>query len=530
MGSAAVLVEVGGLDEAMALHARLAAAPPAGVVDIVPAAATVLVKIDRGMLSPERAREWIAAAAAEPAPAAGVAGELVLPVVYDGADLAEAARLLGMGPDALAARHAATAWTVAFTGFAPGFGYLVGADWDLDVPRRREPRTRVPAGAVGLAGRFSGAYPRETPGGWQLIGTTSAALFDPDTERPALLVPGVRVRFEPVRAATVVPAAPSPTGSPARPARPDAPVDPGPRRGPMRPGIRILTPGLLATVQDGGRPGRAAAGIASGGAADADAWALANRLLGNDGDAAAIEVVLGGLRAVAEGDLEVVVTGAWAMLSIDGWPRDPFVVHPWPSGSELRLDGFLGGARAYLAVRGGWDAAVVAGSRATDTLAGLGPAPLRAGDRLPVGEAVARAVPALPLHPWGLPPVGTDAAPLEIPFVRGPRDDWFTAGALTALGDAVWTVSADADRVGIRLDGPELERSRGGELPSEGMVPGAIQVPPAGRPVIFGVDGPVTGGYPVIGVVTGLGRSRLAQTRPGDRVRLRPVASPGRSV
>lgn len=544
MGADAVLVEVAGLDEAMALHARLAAGPPAGVIDIVPAAASVLVRSDGGILSTERVRQWIAAAAVAAPPSAGAAGEVVLPVAYDGADLAEAARLTAASPEALAARHAATVWTVAFTGFAPGFGYLVGAGWDLDVPRRDTPRTRVPAGSIGLAGAFSGAYPRETPGGWQLIGTTPAVLFDPAADRPALLAPGVRVRFEPAHAAATAgaaTAAPGATTTAARGAAGTAPAPapdrarapapahvsgPAPAAMPQRGGIRILAPGLHATIQDGGRPGRAAEGIAAGGAADPAAWALGNRLLGNAAGAAAIEVVLGGLRAVAELDLEVVVTGAWAPLTIDGRPHDPFVVHPWPAGSELQLHGFLGGARAYLAVRGGWDAVAVAGSRATDTLSGLGPAPLRAGDRLSVARDVARAVPALPLHPWGLPPVGTEVAPLEVPFVRGPRDDWFTPGSLAALTDAVWTVSPDADRVGIRLDGPALERSRHGELPSEGMVPGAIQVPPAGSPVVFGVDGPVTGGYPVVGVVTALGRSRLAQSRPGDRVRLRPVAPP----
>ncbi|WP_091502131.1 5-oxoprolinase/urea amidolyase family protein [Microbacterium sp. cf332] len=519
LGRDAVLFEAGDLAGVMALHARLAAAVPPGVVDVVPAAETVLVRFDRARLTSDTVRAWVSAAAAGAAPAADALTPAVLPVRYDGTDLDDVASILGTSPEALVARHAATAWTVAFTGFAPGFGYLVGAGWDLNVPRLPSPRAQVPAGAVGLAGAFSGAYPRESPGGWRLIGTTDAVLFDPDGTRPALLAPGTPVRFLPARSRSVSRSpGPAPTSSPTLP-----PVSPAGHHAPR--GIRIVEPGARATLQDGGRPGRAAEGIAVSGAADRDAWALANRLLGNRAGAAAIEVVLGGLRAVAERDLAVVVTGGWAPVVIDGRPGDPFVVHAWPAGTELRLDGMLAGARAYLAVRGGWDAAPVVGSRSTDTLSGLGPAPLRAGDVVAVGEEIATDPPALPLHPWGLPDVGTDAAPLDVPFVPGPRDDWLTGTARRALAGETWTVSAAADRIGVRLEGPSLERSRSDELASEGMVPGAIQVPPSGLPVVFGVDGPVTGGYPVVGVVTAAGLGRLAQARPGDRVRLRPVAS-----
>lgn len=522
MGSDAVLVEVTDLAEAMALHARLAAAPPPGVVDIVPAAATVLVRVDAAVLPPATARAWISSAATRPAPTASAPAAVTLPIRYDGADLDELAAVLGISREALVARHAGTEWTVAFTGFAPGFGYLVGAGWGLDVPRRASPRTRVPAGSVGLAGVFSGAYPRETPGGWQLIGTTDAPLFDPHAERPALLVPGAVVRFDPsrsrVRGSDAAPrAAPDPT-TPTAPATPATPAPGAPARG-----IRVLAPGLQATFQDAGRPGRAADGIGAAGAADPAAWALANRLLGNRDGAAAIEVAVGGFRAVAERDLTVVVTGAWAPVEIDGRIGDPFVPHVWPAGMELHLGGFLGGARAYLAVRGGWDVAPVLGSRSTDTLSGLGPAQLRAGDVIPVGDDVSGPVPVLPLHPWGPPPAGTDAVPLDIPFTFGPRADWLTPKSIRLLAGETWVVSAAADRVGIRLDGPRLERSRAEELASEGTVPGAIQVPPAGHPVVFGPDAPVTGGYPVVGVVTAAGRSRLAQARPGDRVRLRPT-------
>jgi KipI family sensor histidine kinase inhibitor len=201
MGERALLAEVDDQGAVLALHRSLRGTRPAGVVDLVPAARTVLVEIDPRTIGLAEARAWIvrAAASAGARDAAEPAASVDLHVRYDGADLARTAALLALAPAELVARHAAAAWTVAFTGFAPGFGYLVSDDWAFDVPRRESPRTRVPAGVVGLAAGFTAAYPRETPGGWQLIGTLrpadAAKLFDPDAAAPALLAPGTRVRF-----------------------------------------------------------------------------------------------------------------------------------------------------------------------------------------------------------------------------------------------------------------------------------------------------------------------------------------------
>lgn len=253
-GESAVLVECDGLDEVLALHDTLAAAPLDGLLELVPAARTLLVAVDPDRAPLETAAAWVRRAApgarapvpADPgrvstagapstgamrpplqvpgrsgvvdagvgspdrmtdaahtatpadadANAAAAAATVAVPVVYDGADLEAAGALLDMTPEALVARHTAAAWRVAFIGFAPGFAYLVSDDWPFDVPRLDAPRTRVPAGAVGLAGGFSGVYPRESPGGWQLIGRTGLPLWDLAADPPALLTPGTRVRFE----------------------------------------------------------------------------------------------------------------------------------------------------------------------------------------------------------------------------------------------------------------------------------------------------------------------------------------------
>jgi len=197
-GSTALLVELDALDDVLALYAALADAPPAGVVDVVPAARTVLLVTDPARTTLTAVAD--AVRGTTPRPREPTAGDTVeLPVHYDGADLAELAGLLDLSPAELVRRHTAAEWTVAFCGFSPGFGYLVqpGAGWD--VPRRRTPRTTVPPGAVGLAGEFSGVYPRESPGGWQLVGRTDVAVFDLDRQPAALLAPGTRVRFTAVR-------------------------------------------------------------------------------------------------------------------------------------------------------------------------------------------------------------------------------------------------------------------------------------------------------------------------------------------
>lgn len=221
-GHAAVLVECDDLAEVLALHDALAADSPAGVVELVPAARTLLVSVDPAVLPLEVARGWIRragggapqigsgtgagaaagetvrASAGSHADAAAEADVIVVPVDYRGDDLHETAELLGVSPEALIGHHTAATWRVAFIGFAPGFGYLVSDDWPFQVPRLDAPRTRVPSGSVALAGAFAGAYPRESPGGWRLVGRTDAVLWDAASEPPALFAPARRVRFEPV--------------------------------------------------------------------------------------------------------------------------------------------------------------------------------------------------------------------------------------------------------------------------------------------------------------------------------------------
>ena len=195
-GDRALLVELPGLAEVAGLRAALERQPLPGQLDLVPAARTVLVHLDRAPAESDAAA--LRRLPLEPPPDPSDPEVVDLPVVFDGPDLADVSELTGRSVPALVEALTAVEFTVAFGGFAPGFGYLTGLPDELHVPRRATPRTRVPAGAVGLAGPFAGAYPRPSPGGWQLVGRTDTVLFDVDRDPPALLAPGRRVRFRQV--------------------------------------------------------------------------------------------------------------------------------------------------------------------------------------------------------------------------------------------------------------------------------------------------------------------------------------------
>lgn len=259
-------------------------------------------------------------------------------------------------------------------------------------------------------------------------------------------------------------------------------------------------------------------GVGHSGAADLASHDAANRLVGNDIDAATLEVTFGGLELRADRDIVVAVTGARVTPTIDGAPQGSYCTLALRAGSVLALSTPTSGVRSYVAIRGGIDAPRTLGSRSTDTLSGLGPPPVQLTDVLHLAREYAD---------W--PAAEQIPKPRDVPkhFLRvsfGPRDDWFTAGARRLLLEQSWTVTEDADRVGIRLDGARpLDRAIETELPSEGMVTGALQVPPSGKPVLFLADHPVTGGYPVIAVVCSADLPSAAQLTPGQSIEFRPA-------
>ena len=551
VGDRALLVECADLDDVLALHADLRAEPVPGQADLLAAASTVLVVVDHpeSMGAAAAALTGREVAAGERAPGR----EVVVETVYDGADLDAVAALTGLSREGVVGAHTGQSWTAAFGGFAPGFVYLAGEDRRLDAPRLDTPRTAVPAGSVAVGGPFSAVYPRRSPGGWRLIGRTAAVLWDLDREPPALVRPGDAVRFRAVRdvallagPSSALPAGPGPHGAPSSAGSP-AVVPPGapargevvlrtvpaqasstPSGGPL-PALVVVDAGPQSLVQDLGRPGLLDLGVSASGALDRGAARRANRLVGNPRGAAVVEALLGGLRVRAVTDVVVAVTGAAGPVTRSSGagaveaPRDaPFRL---AAGEELLVGAPVRGARSYLAVRGGIDVPAVLGSRSTDLLSGLGPAPLVRGQTLrvgaPPGEAVASRVDVPDLE------TGPEGGPVTVDVVPGPRADWFTADVLEALCGQVWSVGDDSNRVGLRLEGTPLRRTTSAELPSEGVVAGSVQVPSSGRPVVLLADHPVSGGYPVVGVVRDAHLDRLAQLRPGDGLRFRVGPAPG---
>lgn len=286
--------------------------------------------------------------------------------------------------------------------------------------------------------------------------------------------------------------------------------------------LEVLHTGPLAIVEDLGRAGLAHLGVTRSGAADRRAHRLANRLLANAEDAATIESLLGGLSVrVRGGALDIAVTGADAEPAVDGIPFGINSVQHVRDGQSITLGVPKSGLRSYLGVRGGIAVDPVLASRSFDTMSGLGPPPLRRGDLLPAGTPADR-FPDVDQAPVAAIPAG----PVAVRVVPGPRADWFDDPEALVRND--WVASEQADRVGVRLRGtPLTHRSHNRQLPSEGTTRGAIQVPPNGQPVILGPDHPVTGGYPVIGVVLDADTDALAQVRPGQAVRLRWVRATG---
>ncbi len=507
-GSHALLAELDGLDATLSLCDALRAEPPNGVIELVPAARTVLIRFDPSVTDADRLARHIAGV--DLATRAMPDGKVIdLPVAYDGEDLGDVGRALGLDVAEVIRRHAAATFTVAFTGFAPGFAYMSCDDPVFDVPRRAAPRPRIPAGSVALAGRFCAVYPTASPGGWQLIGRTQRAMWDLDRDPAALLAPGDRVRFRAVAESEMHPLADAAPSS----------CDASPRAG-----LRVTRADRPALFQDRGREGRAAEGISASGALDQMAFREANLCVGNPREAPALEVTFGGFALRADRAATLAVTGAPCAPRIraaDGRTLDAPMTAPFAldTGDELVLGAPSEGMRSYVALRGGFAVALVLGSASTDTLARVGPPPIGMGDVLVPANGPATSVDTGRPRPGRLPRSGEV---VEIEIMLGPRDDWFTSRGIESLLGQEWEITADSSRVGMRLrGGTPIDWREEGELPSEGTVRGAIQVPRNGQPVLFLADHPVTGGYPVIGVVAAKHLDLAGQAPIGARLRFR---------
>jgi len=501
IGPRTFLIELDDLDQTLGLLDALQQDPAPGIAEIVPGARTLLIRTKVGVLADSEMAQAIVARQPGKASATKRTGEMVeLPVTYDGDDLADVARHMGMTVAEVIAAHQAATWQVAFCGFAPGFAYMVGDDPRFRLPRRPSPRTRIPAGSVALADQFCGVYPQASPGGWQLIGRTVVPMWDMTREPPALLRPGVRCRFV-QREASVHPVA--------------VPDEPPPSQG-----LRILSTAFPILFQDEGRLGHAGQGVSASGALDLGSLRRANRAVGNASFASALEITLGPVRFRAEEKMVVALAGA-ALASVGGVTIPQGAAFALDAGDEVTIASPASGMRSYLALRGGYAVAKFLGSAASDTLAQIGPKAVTAGTVLAQARESAGMIGA----PETQRPMPRSGDVVELPVVLGPRTDWFTPDAVQLFLIQEWLVTPQSSRVGIRLQGrAPLTRSFDRELPSEGTETGAIQVPHTGQPVLFLADHPLTGGYPVIATLRPDALDTAGQLPPGSRIRFVAVA------
>ena len=500
-----VTVNARAIATALAVRARA----PAGMREVRATFRSVAVEFDPLQANRDQMADVLMSAAVTRA-LVPPGREIEIPVVYggeQGPDLADVASRSSMREAELIAEHADRPYHVFMLGFAPGFPYLGPVSDRIDAPRRATPRLRVPAGAVGIAGRQTGIYPRTSPGGWALVGRTNVRLFDPGRTAAALVQPGDRVRFVPVERLDFE----------------EAPAGQAVPRTPAGTALTVIAPGLLTTVQDAGRWGWQSSGVPVGGALDRAALAEANESVGNDSEAAVLEATLPGLELRAEHACVVAIAGGDLGATIDGRAVPMATAVEVRAGSTVSLATRRSGARAYLAFTGGIDVAAVLGSRSTELGAGFGGfngRPLRAGDRLATGGRLG-STPAPQHGRHGVVARGPEpGGSVRLRVLPGPHDDWLGGDAIDALVRTRFTVTPQSNRMGYRLHGSggPLRYLDRGEMISDATVTGGIQVPPDGQPILLMADRQVTGGYPMLATVITADLPLAAQLAPGDWV------------
>jgi KipI family sensor histidine kinase inhibitor len=496
-----------------------------GVVETVPSFRALLVYYDP--LAVDYDALCAAIAALEPQAEAAVlppARTVELPCCYDpelGLDLLAAAERIGASVDELVALHARASYLVYFIGFTPGLPYMTGMPDRLAVPRLETPRTKVPAGSVGIGGGQCCIYSVDSPGGYWILGRTPLRLYDPSAEEPTLLRPGDHVRFRPIDRAEFEEIQRShDTDRDRKPAVISAAHGRGASPG-ARARIKILDPGPQTTVQDLGRPGHLRSGIPPAGPVDSAAFVLANRLVGNADGAAGLECTVLGPRLEVLAPCAIAVTGAAMPVTVNGQDAPMWTTLPLETGDVVKLGPARVGVRAYIAFSGGIDVPEVLGSRATYLRGRLGGVEGRALRRDDVITLFPAARPPIRSVPAAVQPV-PDAEP-ELRVVLGPQDDRFTAEGIAALLDGPYEMLAQSDRMGARLRGQRVAHSRGHDIISDGIALGSIQVPGDGQPITLLVDRQSTGGYTKVATVCSFDIGRLGQVKPGQRVRFRAI-------
>lgn len=476
----------------------------AGVLETVPTLRSLLLVLDPLIANRDEIMEYASRLALTVSPDMLGTGRLhEVPVVYGGStgpDLEKVADVHGLTVDGVVRMHCEADYIVYMLGFAPGFAYLGVLPPMLHTPRRPSPRVRVPAGSVAVAESLTGIYPLQTPGGWQLIGRTPKRIYDPQASDPVLFRPGDRVRFVPVAGAEF----------------PAEVIRPASGNAPAFPVLEVLDPGLYSTVQDRGRARYRSLGVPLSGAMDPLALQVVNLITGNAPNAPALECTAPGPILRVLGETTLVIGGADLSATLDRTSIDLWSPLAVRRGQTIQFGAPRRGMWAYVAVAGGLDIAPAMGSASTyvpGTLGGVEGRRLIAGDVLGRREGASRSR-AL-RHEIATLPVDH----VRVRVIAGPQEEFFTEVGRTTFVDKAYHVSVHSNRAGIRLEGPPITHRDRADILSDGLLPGAVQIPAGGQPIVIGPDGPTTGGYPKIGVLASTDQRLLAQSRPGTAVR-----------
>lgn len=469
--------------------------------------------------------------------------ERTIPVCYEAEyapDLQELASSLRLSTEEVVRLHTESEYHVAMLGFTPGFPYLLGLNALLAAPRKQTPRLHVPAGAVGIAGAQTGIYPLASPGGWNIIGQTPVRLFSPEASSPTLFKAGDKVRFYEISRAEFERLAPDDRLRTAYE--------------PTNPTARILQTGLLATIQDAGRFGWREYGVPQSGAADLDSLTLANILVGNDRSEAALEILPGGFTISFERDTLIALTGAdmSAEATLNGITKPLPSYRPvlMRSGATLRMKNPHSGLRSYIAFAGGIDTPLSLGSRSTYERAGMGgmsgralqkgdvigckpstfqnAAVMRFFNRTNTTQSALRALPFL-AERWSLHTenVSGKRSSVTLRVIRGAEYDNLTEVSKEALFGQRLRVLPNSDRMGLRLRTEQeggFAANTARQLVSRAVMPGTVQLPPDGQPIVLLADSQTTGGYPVIAHVISVDVPRAAQVQANDYIIFEEIA------
>ncbi len=405
--------------------------------------------------------------------------------------------------------HSERIYLVYMLGFIAGFPYLGGMNKLLSTARKSEPRLKIAAGSVGIAGEQTGIYSLASPAGWQIIGRTPLQLFNPNSDTPFLLKAGDNIKFKPIdldEYHRIDALQIKETKSEFKPAQAS---------------VEIIKTGVQLSIQDNGRRGYAAFGVSESGAIDKFSYQIANALLENDDNVAVLELLYGGAELIFKEDCQIALTGADCGASLNGKTLANWQSHTIKQGDNLKFGFAQSGLRAYIAVGGGVDCPLVLGSRATDVKTGIGGLNgenLKAGDLLAFKAKKRTINSRLPVEY-----IPKYSEKLEIRVIWGPQADYFPVETKEKFLSSTYTIMPESDRMGYRLKGEVLEPLAGADIISDAIVFGSIQVSNNGQPIVMMADHQTTGGYAKIATVITADLDKLAQARADSKVSFKVI-------